>query len=39
MQVKGDKFVGLALDEDNEDDKTEPRLDAWLAQLKTEMAM
>eukprot|EP00177_Eucheuma_denticulatum_P004159 GFKZ01007551.1.p1 GENE.GFKZ01007551.1~~GFKZ01007551.1.p1 ORF type:complete len:199 (+),score=33.57 GFKZ01007551.1:165-761(+) len=37
--VKSDKFVGLALDEDNEDDKTDPRLEAWLAQLKTEMSM
>lgn len=37
--VKGSQFVGLPLDEDNEDDKTEPRVDAWLAQLKGEMAM
>jgi flavodoxin I len=37
--VKGGKFVGLPLDEDNEDDKTESRIDAWLTQLKSEMAM
>lgn len=30
------KFVGLALDEVNEDDKTDERLDAWVAQLKNE---
>lgn len=28
------KFVGLALDEMNEDDKTEPRINAWLEQIK-----
>lgn len=28
------KFVGLALDDVNESDKTEPRLDAWAAELK-----
>lgn len=27
------KFVGLALDEDNESDKTESRIDAWLPTL------
>ena len=32
----GGKFVGLALDEVNEDDKTDGRIDAWAAQLKTE---
>ncbi len=34
--VSGDKFVGLALDEVNEDDKTDERIDAWVAQLKSE---
>lgn len=34
----GDKFVGLALDEVNEDDKTDSRIDAWVAQLKSEGA-
>ena len=28
------KFVGLALDEVNEDDKTEGRIDAWLESIK-----
>ena len=28
------KFVGLALDDINEDDKTEERIDAWLASIK-----
>lgn len=37
--VKDGKFVGLALDEDNEDDKTDPRIDSWLAQLRNEMAL
>ena len=27
------KFVGLALDEENEGDKTEARIDAWLPTL------
>lgn len=29
-------FCGLALDQDNEDDKTEERIQAWAAQLKKE---
>ena len=28
------KFVGLALDDVNEDDKTEERIDAWLEAIK-----
>ena len=32
--VEGDKFVGLALDNVNEDDKTEERIDAWLESIK-----
>ncbi len=28
------QFVGLALDDVNEDDKTESRIDAWLEQIK-----
>ena len=31
------KFVGLAIDEDNESDKTEERVNAWVEQLKGEM--
>jgi len=30
------KFLGLPLDQDNEDDKTEDRVKAWVAQLKSE---
>ena len=30
------KFCGLPLDEDNEDDKTEGRIKAWVEQLKGE---
>ena len=32
--VVDDKFVGLALDDVNEDDKTEGRIDAWLKAIK-----
>jgi len=32
--VDGNKFVGLALDDVNEDDKTEARIDAWLEAIK-----
>ena len=31
------KFVGLALDEVNEDDKTEERVDAWLEAIKPQL--
>ncbi|MBQ7422043.1 MAG: flavodoxin FldA [Prevotella sp.] len=31
------KFVGLALDDVNEDDKTESRIDAWLEAIKDEL--
>jgi flavodoxin I len=34
--VRGDKFLGLPLDEDNENDLTEGRVEAWVAQLKGE---
>jgi len=34
--VSGGKFLGLPLDEDNEDDKTESRVDAWVKQLQSE---
>lgn len=33
-----DKFVGLALDQDNQYDLTEKRLDSWLEQIKTALA-
>lgn len=32
--VENGKFVGLAIDEANADDKTDERLDAWVTQLK-----
>jgi flavodoxin len=32
--VRGGKFVGLALDADNESEKTEPRIKAWIEQIK-----
>ena len=28
------KFVGLALDNDNQEDQTESRIDAWVEQIK-----
>ncbi|NJK39704.1 MAG: flavodoxin FldA [Oscillatoriales cyanobacterium RM2_1_1] len=34
--VKNGKFVGLALDEDNESELTEKRIQQWVTQLKTE---
>merc|ERR1719356_2426119 len=30
------KFLGLPLDQDNEDDQTEGRVSAWVSQLKSE---
>lgn len=33
------KFLGLAIDEDNEADKTEERVKAWVAQLKSEFGV
>lgn len=35
--VVGDKFVGLALDEDNESDKTDERIAAWVEQIQPEL--
>lgn len=34
--VRGDKFLGLPLDEDNENDMTEDRVTSWVAQIKGE---
>jgi len=34
--VSGDKFLGLATDEDNESDETGGRASSWVAQLKSE---
>lgn len=36
--LRGDKLVGLALDEDNQSDLTEERIKTWVAQLKQEFA-
>ncbi len=36
---KGGKFVGLALDDDNQSELTEPRIKEWVAQLKTEFGI
>ncbi|NDV79149.1 flavodoxin [Dysgonomonas sp. 511] len=32
------RFVGLALDEDNEYDETAPRIEAWVKELKKQLA-
>jgi flavodoxin I len=33
--IQNDKFVGLALDEDNQPELTETRISSWVAQVKT----
>lgn len=35
----GNKFCGLALDEDNESDKTQDRIKTWTTQVKQEMSL
>lgn len=37
--VRNGKFIGLALDEDNESELTEKRIQQWVAQLKQEFAL
>ncbi|MEH1968355.1 flavodoxin FldA [Nostoc sp.] len=37
--VRDGKFVGLALDEDNQSDLTEERIKAWVTQLKLEFGL
>lgn len=37
--VKNDKFVGLALDEDNQSELTDQRIKAWTTQLKQELGV
>jgi flavodoxin I len=37
--LRDDKFVGLALDEDNQSELTEERTKSWIAQLKLEFGM
>ena len=36
--VVDDKFVGLALDEVNEDNKTDERIDAWVAEIQPNLS-
>ena len=38
IAVVDDKFVGLALDEMNEDDQTDSRIDAWVESIQGEIA-
>jgi len=37
--VRNGKFVGLAIDEDNQSDMTDDRIKAWVAQLKQEFGV
>lgn len=37
--VKNDKFVGLALDEDNQADLSDDRIKKWVAQLKSDFGI
>jgi flavodoxin I len=37
--IRNGKFVGLALDEDNQSDLTDKRIKAWVMQLKTEFGL
>lgn len=37
--IRDGKFCGLALDEDNESDKTAERIQVWCAQIKSEMGI
>ncbi len=37
--IRDGNFVGLALDEDNQSDLTEERIEAWVAQLKSEFSL
>ena len=37
--LRNDKFVGLALDEDNQSDLTEERIKSWASQLKQEFGL
>ncbi|BDQ26493.1 Flavodoxin 1 [Helicobacter heilmannii] len=36
--VEGGKFVGLVLDEDNQDDLTDSRIDAWIGEVKGQLS-
>ena len=36
--VEGGNFIGLALDNDNQEDMTEQRIDAWVAKIKPQFS-
>ncbi len=38
LAQRGDYFLGLAIDEDNDDDLTDARIDVWCAQLANELS-
>jgi flavodoxin I len=35
--LEGDKFLGLVIDQDNQEDLTEERIEKWVAQIKSEL--
>ncbi|MEL6136823.1 MAG: flavodoxin FldA [Cyanobacteria bacterium J06626_23] len=37
--IRDGKFCGLALDDDNESEKSEERIEAWTSQIKSEMSL
>jgi flavodoxin I len=37
LAVEDEKFIGLAIDEDQQEDLTDERIEGWLAKLRTEM--
>jgi len=39
LAVREDKFCGLALDDDNESDKSEERIQTWAGQIKQAMSL
>ncbi|MBE9075824.1 flavodoxin FldA [Romeria aff. gracilis LEGE 07310] len=39
LAIRDGKFCGLAIDEDNESDQTEQRIQAWTAQIKQEIGL
>jgi flavodoxin I len=39
IAVKNGKFVGLALDEDNQSELTNQRIKIWVSQLKAEFGL
>lgn len=38
LAEQGDKLVGLAIDQHNEEDKTDTRIENWISSLKSELA-